>query len=239
MNDRVRKHQTLPADLAAELRQMRENRDPRYGATLIVARMNGWTYQSLASALGVSRQAVEQLISRSTVEVPGRIPDIPLPPRKAQPNPKPPRRKLRVNNELAEELREMQRVSATVNGATPADAPEREVTVELSARLYALAEQGVSLKHLAEVLGIQYNAVILRLARHGYRDAPPSQRQERYLGRPTPRISGQQAHCKKGHPLSGDNLYVVPKSGSRVCRMCAKARQTAYLERRRQAGGTA
>lgn len=29
-----------------------------------------------------------------------------------------------------------------------------------------------------------------------------------------------KTHCKRGHPLSGDNLYVAPKSGSRGCRAC-------------------
>jgi len=30
----------------------------------------------------------------------------------------------------------------------------------------------------------------------------------------------EQIHCKHGHPLSGDNLYVAPKSGCRMCRAC-------------------
>lgn len=30
-----------------------------------------------------------------------------------------------------------------------------------------------------------------------------------------------QTHCKRGHPLSGDNLYV--NSGRRVCRRCSRA----------------
>lgn len=30
----------------------------------------------------------------------------------------------------------------------------------------------------------------------------------------------RQTHCIRGHPLSGDNLYVTPKDGRRQCRIC-------------------
>jgi lambda repressor-like predicted transcriptional regulator len=238
MNDRLRVNQTLPADFATLLRQMRAARDPRFAATLIVARMNGWTCQSLATALGVSRQAVDQLVARNSITAPGRIPEIPLPPVKPQPETKPPRRRLLVNEELAEELRRMQRIAANVNGATPADAPERAVSVEFTAMLNALHEQGVSLKHLAKTLGVRFNSVASRLARHGYRDPYPSQ-SVKYLGRPSERASGQQTHCQRGHELAGDNLYVIPKTGQRICRSCHKARHAAYRARKRQAGGAA
>ena len=32
----------------------------------------------------------------------------------------------------------------------------------------------------------------------------------------------RQTHCKYGHPLSGDNLYIEPKRGARRCRICNK-----------------
>lgn len=35
-----------------------------------------------------------------------------------------------------------------------------------------------------------------------------------------------RTHCKNGHPLSGDNLYL--NSGHRVCRTCKKAWSKAY-----------
>lgn len=33
-----------------------------------------------------------------------------------------------------------------------------------------------------------------------------------------------QTHCKHGHPLSGENLYVQPKTGYRYCRTCNRRR---------------
>lgn len=38
-------------------------------------------------------------------------------------------------------------------------------------------------------------------------------------------LQGQwKTHCKRGHPLSGDNLYVQPTYGYRSCKQCAKER---------------
>jgi hypothetical protein len=36
-----------------------------------------------------------------------------------------------------------------------------------------------------------------------------------------------KTHCKHGHPLSGDNLYIAPKRKERKCRTCVQRRQSA------------
>lgn len=33
-------------------------------------------------------------------------------------------------------------------------------------------------------------------------------------------LNAAKVDCKRGHPLSGDNLYINPGSGQRVCRKC-------------------
>jgi HNH endonuclease len=51
----------------------------------------------------------------------------------------------------------------------------------------------------------------------------------------------RQTHCRRaGHPLSGDNLYVIPSTGARVCRACKSAgRSTARsVGAAYQAGGS-
>ena len=37
----------------------------------------------------------------------------------------------------------------------------------------------------------------------------------------------KRTHCKRGHPLKGDNLYVSPR-GSRSCKACRKIGKAAY-----------
>jgi hypothetical protein len=49
--------------------------------------------------------------------------------------------------------------------------------------------------------------------------------------------NGLKTHCPKGHLYSGDNLYVIPGSGGRSCRKCARetgpARSKAWRDARR------
>lgn len=44
-----------------------------------------------------------------------------------------------------------------------------------------------------------------------------------------------KTHCKRGHPLSGENLIIYPSTGQRVCRTCRNMRA---LERYRQLRAT-
>lgn len=46
------------------------------------------------------------------------------------------------------------------------------------------------------------------------------------------RPSTKQSHCHKGHPLSGENVRVDPRSGNRTCKTCA--REWAAAKRRSQ-----
>jgi hypothetical protein len=38
-----------------------------------------------------------------------------------------------------------------------------------------------------------------------------------------PARNAAKTHCKNGHPLAGDNLYVAPRTGWRACRTCRRA----------------
>ncbi len=45
--------------------------------------------------------------------------------------------------------------------------------------------------------------------------------------------NAKKTHCPKGHPLSGDNLYLY--DGRRYCRLCHKRHSNAYSKRTRSA----
>lgn len=36
-------------------------------------------------------------------------------------------------------------------------------------------------------------------------------------------VNARKTHCVNGHPFSGDNLYIRPSDGRRVCKTCNKA----------------
>lgn len=186
----IRARQKVPDDFAKTLRALaadatnggnlgRTEASVRLNAVLMMARTQGWTTSALAEALGISHQAVSKRANQGRVRK--DIPDVPLPPRRRTPMPAPPKRQLLIKPEIAERLREMQKIAETVNGATPDDDPRRAVSVEFTAALASLVEQGVTVYQIAKVLGINHNAVRSRLARHGYRKPAPSD--PVYLGR--------------------------------------------------------
>lgn len=43
----------------------------------------------------------------------------------------------------------------------------------------------------------------------------------------------EQTHCKRGHPLSGDNLYIPPGNPRRCCKECDRLKGKQYRERRK------
>lgn len=57
------------------------------------------------------------------------------------------------------------------------------------------------------------------------------------LGETTRKRQLAKKHCPKGHPYSGDNLYIAP-DGSRHCRICRREQFLAFHERQaaREAG---
>lgn len=48
-------------------------------------------------------------------------------------------------------------------------------------------------------------------------------------------VNAKKTHCPQGHPLSGENLYVIPSTGGRTCRTCKRAESKARAERKRKA----
>jgi hypothetical protein len=57
------------------------------------------------------------------------------------------------------------------------------------------------------------------------------------IGGPQKR-KGPKTHCVNGHPLSGDNLYIVPSDGRRQCRTCKLHVVQRLAAERRQVNGT-
>jgi hypothetical protein len=50
---------------------------------------------------------------------------------------------------------------------------------------------------------------------------PVTSRENTLRGTNPPAQNARKTHCKRGHPLSGSNLYVRPRGG-RICRACSR-----------------
>ena len=53
--------------------------------------------------------------------------------------------------------------------------------------------------------------------------------------RSRPRPRRELTHCRNGHPYDGDNTYVNPKRGGKICRICSAAAQKRSRQRRKAA----
>lgn len=47
-------------------------------------------------------------------------------------------------------------------------------------------------------------------------------------------VQSSKTHCLQGHPFSGENLYIRPKSGGRSCNECQRQRRAKYRETHRE-----
>lgn len=74
------------------------------------------------------------------------------------------------------ELRALQRRATRVNGATPADHPDRQASVELAARMAHEVSRGVQASAIARALGISHSSVDQRLRKHGHKPRYPYQK---------------------------------------------------------------
>lgn len=72
------------------------------------------------------------------------------------------------------ELCDLYEKAKTVRGFTPLDDPARQATTDLSAKIAAHVERGVSMRSIGQALGVTTSTVLQRLARHGHREPSAS-----------------------------------------------------------------
>lgn len=169
-------HQTVPDDLAAQLRTYTRQRRGPLGAALAACRDADWGVPALAVATGMSCDAVAQQICRArragTTTVPGL--HIPAPELTADEHPSKSGRDL-PNPALppgcAEHLAEQLEKARQVRWSMPADHPARVAAEHLAADIALLLARGYRKSRITKALGVSYRAIDGRLERYGHR--PP------------------------------------------------------------------
>lgn len=64
---------------------------------------------------------------------------------------------------------------------------------------------------------------------------PVTPRENMLRGNAPAALHAKKTHCPAGHPYSGDNLYVHPTLGQRVCRTCGRIRAAEKRKRQKKA----
>ena len=154
---------TLPKKVGETLRSLPLAERKAYSNLL---RNAGWTLQSIATEVGVTRENI-RLYERSTpsAETLDKVKDLLIPEvpkveiyadRVVKVIPKP---------EVIAQLKELQAKASLVRGKGKAHREEAEQYTKL---LYETMESGVSGYRLAKELGVTHSAILFRLVRYGY-----------------------------------------------------------------------
>ena len=164
VNTKVKKSDlTLPKEVGEAIRSLPLAERKAYSNLL---RNAGWTLQSIATEVGVTRENI-RLYERSTpsAETLEKIKDLLIPEvptieiykdRLVKVLPKP---------EVIAQLKELQAKASLVRGKGKAHREEAEQYTKL---LYETMESGVSGYRLAKELGVTHSAILFRLVRYGY-----------------------------------------------------------------------
>lgn len=188
----------------------------------------GWKLAEIATALGMTREAIRLREQRPFVKVPFGVPARPFPIptiRNARP---------RISDKDRGEMRRLRETARRVNGVTPADHPWRADGAALTELMARLVMEGFSVYAVAKAAGVTPHAVDSRLASHGYKNSKSWTRP--YLGRPRDDVAIRRTTCMRDHPLSGDNVRLVNGDPARrVCRACERIRIANYQARKRVA----
>lgn len=200
---------------------------------ICTARARGWTLQSIADVLSITREAVRLRSLKGTVDYDLVIPHAPS---AAQPSKA---RKVwpTIPESDRQEMRRLYERAALVRGLTPVDHPNRVASERLTEMIADAKLRGVRVREIAEVLGVSFEAIQKRLQRHGYMKNSPSQSDYRPGSGLTVRKSRTQRTCDRHHPGIPSNFRHINGDPARpVCRECERVRVAKYrtnLEARR------
>lgn len=168
-------HQVLPEHVAKILQEL--NKDNERGNTNIVRdayitalRHAGWTLQSVANALGISRERVRQIETKTPMTLVAEISqfsnEFPIPQIPMVAIEKDVYEYILPSEETLARLLELQPFAQLVRSNSQMYRKEAEEYTSLLWKAHS--EEGVPVGRLAKCLGVTHGAVRFRLARYGY-----------------------------------------------------------------------
>jgi hypothetical protein len=184
---KVKHDMTLPKELSEALRSLPLTERKAYATQL---RNVGWTLQSIATAVNLTREAIRlYTLVQHTGEVLAKVSHLPIeePPtvevfksvvKRVMPDP-----------QVIAQLKELQPKATSIRGKTKKNREEAELYTKL---IYELMESGVSGYRIAKELNVTHSALAFRLVRYGYTTSKGTSRSYRPL---THRQTGEEANA--------------------------------------------
>jgi predicted transcriptional regulator len=165
-NKTVHKHHVLPKEVGEILRSLPLKERRAYATKLSEA---GWTLQSIANELGLTREAIRlyaKFDSNNETGVQLVIKHLPIPPIPHVEVYKQQIKRVAIDPDVLTRLQELHDKARQVRSSSP---KYREEAEEFMALVKQLVDSGVTTYRVASSLGITPAAINSRLVRYGYR----------------------------------------------------------------------
>ena len=158
----IKKCQTLPKEVADIIKGLPMSERKAYSKKLVD---KGWTLQSIADVLGISRQAVEySLRGNATAEAQAKAETLPIPPLPTKEIYK--MEAVAVDDDVLLRLKELHNKAKLIRGKSKKYRDEAEQFTKLA---WEQHQQGISVYSIAKSLGITTGALQFRFVRYGYK----------------------------------------------------------------------
>lgn len=160
----VKTNQTLPKEVSEALKQLTSMLERRAYVKALTDK--GWTYQSIANVLGITREAVRLYTTKEVSdEIAKKVAHLPLPELPTKEVYGTRIKRVSIEPEVVAQLKELHAVASLVRGKSKKYRQEAEAFTKLA---WQQKERGVSTYAIAKAVGITHGALLFRFVRYGY-----------------------------------------------------------------------
>lgn len=173
----IKTNHTLPKEVSEALKSRPTMLERKAYVVALVSK--GWTLQSIATELGITREAVRIYTTQPiSDELMDKVKDLPLPEIPSKEVYSTRIKRVSIEPEVLAQLKELHAKASLVRGKSKKYREEAEQFTKLA---WELKEKGVTTYAIAKAIGITHGALLFRFVRYGYKDTNGKSRVYRKL----------------------------------------------------------
>lgn len=160
----LKSNHVLPKEVSEALKNRPNMLERKAYVVALVGK--GWTYQSIANELGISREAVRLYTTKKlSDELMDKVKDLPLPELPTKEVYSTRIKRVEIEPEVLAQLKDLHTKASLVRGKSTKYRKEAELFTKLA---WEQKEKGVTTYAIAKALGITHGALLFRFVRYGY-----------------------------------------------------------------------
>lgn len=168
---------TLPKEVSEALKSLSTMLERKAYVVALVEK--GWTLQSIATELGITREAVRLYTTHKlSDELKSKVKDLPMPEIPTKEVYSTRIKRVEIEPDVLAQLKELHAKASLVRGKSKKYREEAEQFTKLA---WELKEKGVTTYAIAKAVGITHGALLFRFVRYGYQESNGKSRVYRKL----------------------------------------------------------